>query len=180
MLYGLRAGAPLYALYKTEPKVEILEVVSVSNPMPQFPTYTAGIPSAQPSRVVDIQARRGSETVKFEKVPADVPIADFGPTSGIVLSESRDAILAEIDAFQKRSERALEETQHHRHIVEECGKMKAVLNPALQREAENTQRLDNLESRLEGLSNGMSSLEGLVSEVRALLKSGGKPNKKEE
>ena len=174
MLYGLRQGQSLYVFYKAEPRVETLEVVSVSNPVPQFPTYTAGMPLTQPSRIVDIQARRGDETVKFEKVPADVAIADFGPTSGIVLSESRDAILSEIDAFQKRSERALEEVPHHKHIVEECGKMKRLLNPALQKEAENTQRLDNLEQRLDGLTNGMTSLEELMAEVKSLLKSNGK------
>ena len=157
MLNGLRAGASLYALYKTEPRVEILEVVSVSNPVPQFPTYTAGLAQPQLSRVVDIQARRGSETVKFEKVPADVTIADFGPSSGIVLSESRDAILAEIETLSKSSERALADEDHHRHVIEECEKMRQTLNPALQKEAENTKRLDTLEQTL--------------NEIRALLRS---------
>lgn len=180
MLYGLRAGAPLYAFYKLEPKVEILEVVSVSNPMPQFPTYTAGMPQMQPSRVVDIQARRGDETVKFEKVPADVPIADFGPTSGIVLSESPDAILAEIDAFQKRNERELEMQSRYRHNVEECPKMRQIVSPSFKKEAETKERLDNLEKRLESLTGGMSSMEGIMTEVRALLKSNGKLTKKDD
>ena len=179
MLYGLRQGAPLYVLYKGEPKIEILEVVSVSNPVPQFPVYTAGLPASQPSRIIDIQARRGSETVKFEKVPADVAIADFGAASGIVLSESRDAILSEIEALRKTSERILSDVTKHKHIVSECDKMMRELNPALVRDAENTARLDNLEQRLDGLSNGMSSLEGLMSEVRALLKSSSKKPKEE-
>ena len=172
MLYGLRQGAPLYVLYKSTPKVETLEVVSVSNPIPQFPTYTAGMPVSQPMRIVDIQARRGDETVKFEKVPADVPIADFGPTSGIVLSENREAILSEIASLKKNSERALADMPKHEHIVSECDKMEKELNPALVKEAENTQRLDNLEQRLDGLTNGMASLDGTLNEIRALLKSG--------
>ena len=180
MLYGLRQGAPLYVLYKSEPRVETLEVISVSNPLPQFPTYTAGMPMAQPMRIVDIQARRGEETVKFEKVPADVPIADFGPTSGIVLSENRDAILAEVDALSKSSERALAEEPHHKHVVAECDKIRKALNPALVKEAENTRRLDSMEQRIDGLSNGISSLEGLVSEVRALLKSNSIKKTKED
>ena len=53
------------------------------------------------------------------------------------------------------------------------------LNPALMKEAENTARLDNLEQRLDGLTNGMSSLEGLMTEVRALLKSSSKKSKEE-
>ena len=180
MLHGLRAGAPLYVLYKTEPKVETLEVVSVSNPLPQFPTYTAGMPQMQPQRVVDIQARRGEETVKFEKVPADVQIADFGPSSGIVLSESKEAILAEIDAFEKKNERELEQQPRYRHNVEECRKMKQALSPALKKEAETAARLDSLEKRLDGLTGGMSSLEGFMTEIRALLKSNGRITKKEE
>lgn len=179
MLYGLRAGAPLYALYKSDPRLEVLEVVSVSTPMPQFPTYTAGMPQMQPSRVVDIQARRGDEMVKFEKVPADVAIADFGPTSGIVLSESQEAILSEIEAFQKQNQRKLEDQPKLKRNVEECEKMKQMLNPSLKKEAETTERLDSLEKRLDGLTGGMSSLEKIVSEVHSLLKSGGKQKKEE-
>lgn len=177
MLHGLRAGAPLYVLYKSEPKMETLEVVSVSNPVPQFPTYTAGIPSAQPQRIIDIHARRGDETVKFEKVPADVPIADFGPTSGIVLAESKEAIFAEVDALQKESRRKLAEVPHLERVVKECDRIKQENDPALQKEMRNTQRLDTLEQRIEGLTSGMASLEGIMSEVRTLLKSGGKKPK---
>ena len=179
MLHGLRQGAPLYVLHKAEPKVETLEVISVSNPVPQFPTYTVGLPPAQPTRIVDIQARRGDETVKFEKVPADVAIADFGPPSGIVLSESKDAILLEIDTLRKASERAIAAYPHHQHVLAECEKMSRELNPALMREVKNTERLDNLEQRLDGLTSGMSSLEGLMSEVRALLKSSNRSKKEE-
>lgn len=175
MLYGLRQGSNLFVLYKGEPRVETLEVVSVSNPVPQFPTYSAGSPLAQPSRIVDIVARRGNEQVKFEKVPADVPIADFGPNSGIVLSESKDAIITEIDALKKSSERALADVKRHQKVVSECDKMLKELNPALEREAENMARLDNLEQRLEGLTSGMASLDGTLNEIRALLKSNRKP-----
>ena len=180
MLYGLRAGAPLYVFYKAEPKAEILEVVSVSNPVPQFPTYTAGMPQMQPQRIVDIQARRGEELVKFEKVPADVPIADFGPTSGIVLSESVDAILSEIDAFEKKNARELEMMPRYRHNVEQCPKMKQIISPSFKKEAETNARLDSLEKRLDGLTGGMSSMEGVMTEIRALLKSNGRITKKEE
>lgn len=180
MLHGLRQGAELYVFYKGELRYEILEVVSVSNPVPQFPTYTAGMPVAQPSRIVDIQARRGDETVKFEKVPADVPVADFGPTSGIVLSENRDAILAEIVALRKRSERNLLERPRDEKIVAECKRMEQELNPDLMREAQNTHRLDMMEQRLNGLSDGMSTLEGLMAEVRTLLKSNNTKKSKED
>lgn len=162
MLSGLRQGAPIYVLYKNELKTAIGEVVAVSNPVPQYgTTYNAGI-LAQPKTVVDVRVRIGSETVDFQKLPADQSIADFGP-NGIVISETRDGILAEIDAYQKRSETALAETPRHEQIIAACKSMRSELDPAIRKEAEQAAEIATLKEQLSGMSEQIAALTGMLS-----------------
>lgn len=162
MLSGLRQGAPIYVLYKNELKTAIGEVVAVSNPVPQYgTTYNAGI-LAQPKTVVDVRVRIGSETVDFQKLPADQSIADFGP-NGIVISETRDGILAEIDAYQKRSETALAETPRHEQIIAACKSMRSELDPAIRKEAEQTAEIANLKKGMADMRDDLADIKALLS-----------------
>lgn len=160
MLSGLRQGAPFYVLYKNELKVAVGEVVSVSNPVPQF---NAGI-LAQPKTTVDVRVRIGADTVDFQKLPSDQSIADFGG-NGIVVSESRDAIMNEIDAYRKMSERALSETDRHRKIVAACGDMMAELNPQIRKEAEQATEIQNLKQAVSGMRSDMADMKSLITKM---------------
>lgn len=147
MFQGLRSGAPLYIFYKNEPKVCVGEVVSVSTPMPQFgTTYQNGIISP-PQNFVDLKITVDGEEINLQKLPAEVTIADFGNT-GMVVSESKDAILNEIDAFRNISVRALADVEKHQRNVTECDKMLAELNPHIAKEAEQAKKIAGLESEL--------------------------------
>ena len=164
MLSALRQGTPIYVLYKNELRVAVGEVVSVSTPVPQFgTTYTAGI-LAQPKMTVDIKVRFGSDTVDFQKLPSDQTIADFGP-NGIVISESRDAILNEIDGFKKLSERALADRPRHEQIVEACSRMQAELNPAIKREAEQADEIARLKKGMAELTDSMEDIKGMLAKA---------------
>ena len=161
MLSGLRQGTPIYVLYKNELKVAVGEVVSVSNPVPQFgTTYTAGV-LAPPKMTVDVKVRIDGETVDFQKLPADQTIADFGP-NGVVVSESKDAILNEIDGFKKLSERALADIPKHQQIVKGCEQMLCDLNPQIRKDNEQAQEILNLKQ-------GMSELRDDLADIKALL-----------
>lgn len=161
MFQGLRPAAPIYILYKAEPRVAIGEVVSVSNPIPQYAAspYQSGIKS-----YVDIKIRVADEVVDLQKLPADASIADFG-NSGMVISESRDAIVNEIDGFKKASQRALEEVDRHKHIVTQCDVMLAELNPQLKREAEQTAEIENLKRGMADLQDTLVDLKGMLTKA---------------
>lgn len=165
MFQGLRTASPIYILYKSEPRVSVAEVVSVSNPVPQFSTstYQNGM-LMPPKSFVDIRARMGDENLDLQKLPADSSIADFGNT-GMVVSESRDAIINEIVGLQKSSQRVLDEVDHHQHIVTECDKMLAELNPQLRKEAEQSAEIENLKKGMEDLSTTLEDLKGMLSQA---------------
>lgn len=151
MFQGIRNSSPIYILHKTEPRLEVGEVVSVSNPLTQY--GATAFPAGFGSRTVDIKVRINETVHDFKGLPAEASIADSG--AGMVVSESKDAILNEIDGFSKNSERALAEVEHHRAVVEECRKMREALNPQLKKEAE--QALE-----IESLKRGMAEIKSMI------------------
>lgn len=157
MFQSLRKGTPLYILYKNEPKLAIAEVVSVSDPIPQFgTTYQNGL-IAPPKSFVDIQASVGTETINLQNMPADVSIADFGNT-GMVVSESRDQMMNEIDAFRTASARALGEVDRHKNIVAKCEEMIASLNPHIAKEVEQAKEIEGLKSDIAEIKSLLQAL----------------------
>ena len=97
MFSGLRTNSIFYVLDKnSEPKLQIGQVVSVSNPQPKFPTYQPGQFSPQPMEsVVDIRVKLPDGEMEFKQLPSNGQIANSG---SLVVSESREAMSAEVDA----------------------------------------------------------------------------------
>lgn len=162
MFQGLRAGSPFYVLHKEEPKIEVGEVVSVSNPMPLYQTSFQGGGLQMPSMTVDVKVNIGGQEIDFVKLKADQSIAD---SSGVVVSESRDAMLAEIESFRKNSERALGEVEHHEHVVSECDKMLSLLNPQLQRELSQSKEIEGLKSEVSGIRDEMLDIKAMLAKA---------------
>jgi len=162
MFQGLRAGSPFYILHKDEPKIEVGEVVLVSNPSPLFQTSFQGGGVQMPTMTVDVKVNVGGQEVDFVKLRADQCIAD---SSGVVVSESRDAMLGEIESFKKNSERALGEVSRHEHIVEECGRMLAVLNPQIQRELTQSKEIEGLKSEVSGIRDEMLDIKAMLAKA---------------
>ena len=163
MLSGLRAGTPIYVFDKTKPSISVGEVLSVSSPVNQYGiTYTPnGINT--PPMVVDIKARIDGAEVNFTKMPATATIADFGQ-GGIVVSESRDAILNEVDGFKKVSERIIADIDRHKAIISKCDEMILSLNPQAQKEAEHTKDIAELRSQVSSLSGQIEQVSGMLAQ----------------
>lgn len=159
----------LYVLYKEgEPHLEICEVVSRTEPVPQFgnTTYNAGyqMPMGQ-KMTVDVKVKNGNgEVIDFQKLPADLVIADFG-SNGIVISESREAMQAEIAAMQKASVSVLDSVEKHKRIVELCDSFMAELNPQVKQEAERSKELERLKSEVSDLRGDLIDIKGMIAKA---------------
>lgn len=162
MFSNLRIGTPLYVLHKAEPQLEIGEVTFISQPSPQFVTaYNAGMQMPTPKMLVDIKIKTANGDVELQKLPADMSIADFG--NGMVISESRDAILNEIDTLRKSSVRIIESIEHHKSMVDKCDTLLAELNPQIKQEAERTKEFDSLKQEVSGIKGDLVELKGMLS-----------------
>lgn len=162
MFQNLRIGTPLYVLYKNEPKVDHGEVIFVSNPVPQFgqTTFNAGIMAQQPM-TVDVKIKSGEQTIELQKLPATMSIADYG--NGMVVSESRDAILNEISVLKGNSQRVIDSVEQHKKVVQKCDALLEDLNPQIRQDAERSREIEALSSRVGGLESSIGRIEELLT-----------------
>lgn len=156
MFQNLRNGNPFYILHKNEPKLSIGEVKSVSKPMPQFnmPYQQSMLP--QPTNYVEIKISVDGQDILMQKIPAELSITDYGPD--MVISDNRDAITNEIEAFKHGSEKHIADTPKHERIVAECTTMLGMLNPQIVKDTEQEKRIESLSSELADIKAMLSGL----------------------
>lgn len=157
MFQSLRKGTPLYILNKKERNLTIGEVAEVSAPTQQFgTTYQNGF-LAPPKSFVDISVNVNGEIINLQGLPADVTIADFGGT-GMVVSESRDQMNSELDAFEATSAKALSEEEMHRDIVAKCKEMRAILNPQIAKEVKQAKEIEGIKAEITEIKSLLQAL----------------------
>ena len=155
----------MYVLHKSEPRVETGEVIFVSNPTPQFSqTYQMGNLLGQSMTVdVKIKVAGTDKPIEIKQLPANQTIADYG--NGMVITESRDAILNEIGVLKTNSQRVIDSIEQHKDIVRKCDTMLEELNPQIRQEAERNREIENLSSRVGGLEGSIGRIEGMLSQM---------------
>ena len=78
MFQSIRQGQQFFILHKGEnPRCDVGTVVSVSNPVPKYQNGYTAYPLPQNEMVVDVKVKVGDDTLDFQKLPANLSIADF-------------------------------------------------------------------------------------------------------
>lgn len=165
MFQGLRPNSIFYVLDKSgEPTLKIGQVISVSNPQPKFP-YQPGQFNPQLETTVDVKVKMPDGEAEFKQLPSNGQIANSGD---LVVSESREAMSAEIEAMLRHSREVLESKEYHEKVVTNCEQMLGVLNPQIAKEKAQEQRIVNLEVDMNGMKGTLSNIETMLQ--RALNK----------
>ncbi len=102
---------------------------------------------------------------EFKQLPSNGQIANSGD---LVVSESREAMSAEIEAMLRHSKEVLESKEYHEKVVKNCEQMLGVLNPQIAKEKAQEQRIGNLEADVSGMKGTLSNIETMLQ--RALNK----------
>lgn len=161
MFQALRQGSQFYILEKGERlSLKVGQVECVSAPKPR---YSTSYPMNYNDTVVDIKVKVGDDRMDFNQVPSSSSIADFG-TSNVVISESKEAMLSEVESLMQSSKRVLDSLDHHKQIVCDSEEIILSLNPEIAKEKER----DDAISQLRG---DFSDLKSEVGKILKLLKS---------
>jgi hypothetical protein len=152
MFSALRQGTSFFILDKTNvPKLKIGSVVSVSHPLPKYSNnFVPGYNYEE--KVVDVVVKVNEEEMKFEKLPSNLSIANFGQ-SGIVVSESKEAMNGEIESMLRNSVNIIESVPYHKEVKVACEEMLNKLNPQLAKEKEQEEKIAKLESKVGGMES---------------------------
>lgn len=171
MFSGLRQQSLFYILEKGQnPNLKIGNVTAVSNPQPKFNQFPSTQPFGQTETVVDITVKVGEQTMEFKQLPSNLSIANSGT---VVVSDSREAMTAEVEAMLASSKQILESIPYHQGVVAACDGMMTILNPQIAKEREQERKIGELEAKMGGIENALNQIVGMLSASE-----NGKPSKK--
>lgn len=162
MLSGLRTGVPVYVLYKNEPRFAVGKVAQVSNQYPPQFNFQQPLNPGNMGMMVDLSIEVDGKTETYPKIPINSTIAEF-PDKGVILSETRDGIVNEVNVIRNASQTAIDQVDVHKRIIESCDQLLLDLNPQLKHEQEQAGKIARLEERLAGMSDQIAALTGMLS-----------------
>ena len=162
MFQALRQGAPFYIIEKGEDiKLKVGTVQSISSPQQKYSNY----PPYSPETTVDIKVKVDESVLEFNKVPGNLNIANFGQAN-MVISESKEAILQEVEAILQNSKEELARRPYHERAVKSCEGIVRKLNPAYAKEQERDEALTELQDEVQEIRKDLNKiLEALPKSV---------------
>lgn len=170
MFSALRQGNPFYILEKGDRlNLKIGQVESVSMPKPKYNTYSPSLNfGMNMETVVDINVKVNDEKLEFKQVPSNLSIANFGD-KGMVISESKEAMTAEIDGMLQSSKQIINNIEYHEKMISSCEEMLKKLNPTFAKEQERDDAIETLTSQVNSIQTEFGSIKDNVSKILGLL-----------
>lgn len=164
MFQGLRQNSLFYVLEKNDDiKLKVGQVVSVSNPQPKYNQFQPSMPyNQQQEMVVDVKVKLGDETVEFKQLPATLSISD---NNSVVVSESKEAMSAEVEAMLRASNNILESIPYHQKVISNCDIILRELNPQFAKEKEQEEKIGALEERMGNIDDKLNKMFDLLSDT---------------
>lgn len=139
------------------------QVISVSNPQQKYPSYMPGqTPTLETT--VDVKVQVEDQQVNFEKLPSTAQIVNFG-NEGVVVSDSREAMCAEIDAMLRHSKGVVESVDYHNGVISSCEEMLTRINPQIAKDKQQEKDINNLKSEVSGMKGTLSNIESMLSKA---------------
>ena len=160
MFQSISQGAPLYILYRNEPRVADGRVLSVNTHMP---VYNPNQPmSVLNGLVTDISVQIGNDTVPFIGLPANGVSANF-PDKGMFVAIDKSSVLREIETMMTASRQVLEQVPTHQKMIKDCESLLILLQPEKKKEAQQERDIENLKTQLEEMSGKFDKITELLS-----------------
>ena len=152
----------MYVLYKNEPRFAVGKVAQVSNQYPPQFNFQQPINPSNMGMMVDLSIEVDGKTETYPRIPINSSIAEF-PDKGVILSETRDGIVNEINVIRNASQTAIDQVDLHKRIIASCEQLLLDLNPQLRHEQEQAGKIARLEEQLAGMSDQIAALTGMLS-----------------
>lgn len=155
MFQSLRPNNQVFILHKDRAVLETGSVVSVSTPMPKYPVQPM---FGQPQEmVVDIVVKVNNQDITYQKIPANLDIADFN-NSNIVLSDNREAMNSEIASLKQKSIAIINSIDFHKEMISNCDKILSELNPEFAEKQQQQLEINSLKTQMGEMAKSITEL----------------------
>lgn len=157
MFQNLRENDTVFVIDKSGvPCLKIGQVKNVGRPIPAAPTQTTGLMMGMNQQLeVTIRASVDEKEGDFPHLPSTATVHDYG---NMIIAETREAALSEIDKIRMKSQGELDRQDINQQTVIACEEMSKALNPTYAKEKERDQAISDLGGRLDNLESGMAKI----------------------
>ena len=149
-------------------KLRVGQVVSVSNPQPKYGQFGAQSFGSQPEMTVDVRVKVDDETMDFKQLSASASIANSG---NVVVSDSKDAMSAEVEGLLRTSKGILDSIPYHEKMLVSCDAILRDLNPSFKKEKEQEEKIGALEEKMVGIEGTLNDMMSMLSNALGTSKS---------
>lgn len=124
------------------------------------PKYQVPPTFGQPQEmVVDITAKVNGQTINYAGLPAQSDIADtISNGDSIVISDSKEAMNAEILSLKQKSLDVINSVDFHRNLANSCDKILSDLNPEFAEKQAQREEIDSLKAQMSEMSKNIGDL----------------------
>lgn len=158
MFNTARPNSRAYIFFKGD-KPRFEQGFVVNNPVVK-PKYNIPMNLNQRQETItDITIKTDSGTYNFNGIPSELEVADtYCNGEAAVISLSRDAMSAEVLSLKQRSEDVIKSVPYHESFVTICNDVVSQLNPEYAEQKQRDGRLDNLEKKVDVLTDKLGLL----------------------
>ena len=151
MFSALSQGSSIYLLDKTSsPKFIVGEVVGVTQHKYSFSQAT-----------VDLKVKVDDSIQEFNNLPSINNIITYN-NGKILISETKQGIQNEVEGILTNSRNILDNIDNYKQNIEDCENILKQLNPQFAKDKERDDRLQNLESRFDGVESKLDKIFDLI------------------
>lgn len=152
MFANITQGSSLYILHKADDVVLKEGLVEfVSAPIPRMSNYAPNFGDM----VVDIKVNVEGNSTEYKQVPSNLNTANFG---NVIISDSRDEILREVDKIANNSRHILDSIGQHEKIIESCDSIAKRLNPSIAKDMKRDELISDLQSEISEIKQSLNEL----------------------
>ena len=162
MFQSLRQNSQIYIFHKgNNPMLEIGQVTNVPISRPKYAVpATFGQPQEM---VVDLTVKVNNQMVNYTGLPASLDIADsYSNGESIVISDSREAMNAEVLSYKQKSVDTLNSIDYHKEVVAKCDEILNSLNPEYAEKKQQQGEIMTLKSQMAEVTKNLSTLTEMI------------------
>ena len=101
--------------------------------------------------------------MEFKQVPSSLSVANFG-SSGVVISESQEAMASEVSNLITQSKQVLSSIDYHQKAISSYEKMLRQLNPQYAKEKQVDDTLNTLTNDVASMKSDLNKIIGILGQ----------------
>ena len=166
MFQSVRPNSPIYILHKGDnARLETGYVVNQPIPKPKYPIpHNFGQPQEM---IVDLIVKLNDNNVNYNSLPAQADISDsYSNGESITISDSRDAMNAEIVSAKQKSIDVINSVGYHKALIEQYDKLLSDFNPEVAEKQAQQQEMASMREKMDEMTRTMNLLMQQIKGVK--------------